>query len=780
MSRFNEYKNKALEREFPLNPQQQAAVFHTEGPLLILAGAGSGKTTVLINRIAYLLKYGNAYATDRRDKDISPDDLDYMKIYAEEGKGDPDRFSRLVAVNPPPVWSILAITFTNKAAGELKERLAKAVGPEAESIWASTFHATCLRILRKDIEKAGRGKNCAIYDADDSLRLIRDIIKVQNLDDKRFEPKGVRNAISRAKDSMLDPADFRAEAGSDFYKVTVADVYEVYQKTLAELNAIDFDDILLLTVRLLQSYPEVLDYYQKKFRYILVDEYQDTNKVQYKLISLLAARHQNLCVVGDDDQSIYRFRGATIENILSFESQYPSAVSIRLEQNYRSTGTILDAANAVIAKNATRKGKTLWTENEKGAKITQYQAADESSEAAFIGRTILARIKKGGKFSDHAVLYRINAMSGGIERHFVRSGIPYRIVGGARFFDHKEIRDVMAYLSLIYNPGDNLRLLRIINEPKRGIGDATLASLQRISAEIGLPLLHVAARADEFAALSKKAEVLKQFASLILNFTAKSETLSLSELFGIIIEDSGYIAMLRAGGRAEEGRIENVYELLSIIKKYEEENLEPSLEGFLEEMALMTDLDSYDATADAVVLMTIHAAKGLEFDTVFVAGVEENIFPGSRSVYETVELEEERRLAYVAFTRAKQFLYITHAEARMLFGSTTRNALSRFAKDIPEELKEVKGTREHLGRPAPSTPKQRPEPARIGHPSVPPKNIPTTEKYVPGDQVIHDTFGRGVVTMAKTMGADCLLEIAFDDCGTKRIMANYARLRRRQ
>ncbi len=785
MNCFNEYKKKALEREFPLNPQQQQAVFQTEGPLLILAGAGSGKTTVLINRIAYLLKYGRAYETNWMDEDISPEDMVFMEEYAQTGKGDPDYFTRLVAVEPPPPWSILAITFTNKAANELKERLARAVGPESESIWACTFHAACLRILRRDIEKAGRGKNCAIYDADDSLRLVRDIIKSQNLDDKRFEPKGVRNAISKAKDSMLSPRDYRASAGSDYYKTTVADIYEAYEKTLAELNAIDFDDILLLTVRMLEQYPEVLEYYQRRFRYILIDEYQDTNRVQYKLVSMLAAKHQNLCVVGDDDQSIYRFRGATIENILSFETQYPDAKIIRLEQNYRSTGNILDAANAVIAKNTARKGKTLWTENERGAKITQYQALDESSEAAFIGRTILDRVKKGAKFSSHAVLYRINAMAGEIEKQFVRSGIPYRIVGGARFFDHKEIKDVMAYLSLIYNPADNLRLLRIINEPKRGIGDATITAMQRISEELGIPLLHVAARADEFAALSKKSATLLEFARMILDFSEQVGSIPLAELFGLIIEQSGYLAMLKAGGRAEEGRIENVYELLSMIKKYEETTPQPSLEGFLEETALMTDLDNYDQNADAVVLMTIHAAKGLEFDTVFVAGAEENIFPSNRSIYEPAELEEERRLAYVAFTRAKKLLYITHAENRMLFGNTTRNRLSRFVSDIPAELKEVKGARENTPRPAaagmtavPS--RQRPEPVKTAQPfSRPvPKSTPTAERYMPGDQVFHDTFGRGIVTSAKPMGADFLLEIAFDNCGTKRIMANYARLKR--
>ena len=785
-------KRAALEKRFSfLNPQQQEAVFCVRGPLLILAGAGSGKTTVLINRIAYLLRYGNAWADETLPEGLTEDDCAFVHRCAEDGIAaaeDEQRFADLVAVGVPAPWSVLAITFTNKAAGELRERLQKAVGPAAEDIMASTFHSACVRILRRHAEEIGFASNFTIYDADDSQRVVKQILGEMNLDDKQFSPKTVKNHISAAKNDFILSEQYAASAGNDYFKEIVAKVYALYETRLHDNNALDFDDLLLRTVQLFTRCPEVLRQYQNRWRYVLVDEYQDTNMVQYRLVKLLAEQHGNLCVVGDDDQSIYRFRGATIENILSFEQNFPNTRVIRLEQNYRSTSNILNAANAVIAKNRSRKGKTLWTDRGDGEPISEHFAEDERGEAEYIAAKIAADVAAGAHYSDHAVLYRVNSLSNTLEKSLVRRGIPYRVFGGVRFYDHKEIKDVLAYLWLVSNPGDDLRLSRIINEPKRGIGATTLDTVRQLAAEQGRSLFLIIEHAGEYVALAGRAAPLKAFAQMLNELREMNEQGgSLAELYRTLLEKSGYLAMLEAGGIPEQGRLENVTELMSEIKKYEDSTPEPTLDGFLADCALMTDFDNYDTAADSVVLMTVHGAKGLEFDTVFVAGCEENIFPSYLSMSEPAEIEEERRLAYVAFTRAKRKLYLTCAKVRMLYGSTTRNTESRFVRDIPDAFKTVTGKEEPAARADTAAAHyatgfyggyKRPAPT-VGYTptaSAAPPRTKLNAALTVGKRVQHPTFGCGTILSSAKMGGDLLLEVAFDSCGTKRIMANFARL----
>ena len=795
INRFNEYKREALQKRFAsLNPEQREAVFCVKGPLLILAGAGSGKTTVLINRIAYLLKFGNAFHSEQTPEGLTENDLAFLEHCAKNGVASVDdaRFAHLIAADVPSAWSILAITFTNKAAKELRDRLERSVGAQAGSILASTFHAACVRFLRRDIERIGMSGNFTIYDSDDSARLIKQIIVDLAVDDRNFSSKTVKNAISAAKNDFILPDDYANSAGNDYYKQIVYKIYVEYQKRLRENNALDFDDIPLHTVRLFQENPDILEHYQNKFQYIFVDEYQDTNMVQYQLVSMLARKHGNLCVVGDDDQSIYKFRGATIENILSFEQHFPNAMVIRLEQNYRSTSNILDSANAVIAKNTARKGKTLWTAGGRGDKVLQRCCADERDEANFIASEIQSAVKNGSTYSDFAILYRVNAISSSLERALVSRSIPYRVFGGLRFYDRKEIKDMLAYLALINNSADELRLRRIVNEPKRGIGDGTLDTVKTIASEQNLSMMDVIFTAYQYSALSVKAKPLTAFANMIADLRGMLESgKPLSEVYYELLQQSGYLTMLEAGGFNEQGRVENVTELLSEIKKYEQSAAEPSLDGFLEDCALMTDFDNYDDAAEAVVLMTVHGAKGLEFDTVFVAACEENVFPSYLSLFEQAEIEEERRLAYVAFTRAKKRLILTHCTARLLYGSTSRNKLSRFAEDIPEDYKTVYkpqidipsgGAVNFSKRPvagshhAPASGK----PGTRYAPYIPPTPRPATGsalKFTVGQRVIHPSFGAGMITKITPMGGDTLLEIAFDTSGTKRIMANFARLK---
>ncbi len=726
-----------------MNPRQLEAVLHTEGPLLILAGAVRGKTTVLINRIAYII-----------DQSLAKP------------------------------WQILAITFTNKAAGELKERLTAMLGDTGGDVWAATFHSTCARILRRDGDRIGYSSHFTVYDTDDSKRLVKDCQKALNIDDKMISHKSILSEISHAKDSMLSPADYQAAAGSDFRLAKIGAVYELYQKRLREADAMDFDDLLGNTVELFRQCPDVLEYYQNRFRYIMVDEYQDTNQVQYEFVRLLAEKSKNLCVVGDDDQSIYKFRGATIENIMSFEKSYPNAKVIRLEQNYRSTKNILNAANAVISNNEERKGKTLWTENPEGDKIQIHTSSNEQDEAGFVATTILEQVAKGRKYSDFAVLYRMNSQSNILEKVFVKSGIPYRIIGGHRFYERREIRDMIAYLSVINNPSDEIRLRRIVNQPKRSIGDKTIATASEIAGALGESLLEVLGRADEFDSLRRASVKLKAFYDMMQELIDANddESVSLHELYELILEKTGYIEALRGEKEEAETRIENINELASNLLKFQEENgEEATLSAFLEEVSLMTDIDNYDETADTVVMMTMHSAKGLEFPVVFLPGFEEGIFPGLQAIYDPNEIQEERRLCYVAITRAKESLYLLNADSRMLFGSTSRNRPSRFSLEIPLDL--INKTREQDWRkpdlgtkmPVAETELRRKSATAAMHFGQVTPPARSGNVFKTGDMVQHKTFGKGLVISATPMGNDVLLEIAFEQ-GTKKLMANFARL----
>ncbi|MDL2234079.1 UvrD-helicase domain-containing protein [Ruminococcaceae bacterium OttesenSCG-928-L11] len=782
MVQYHQLKKQVLERYFQrMNDMQRRAVFQVDGPLLILAGAGSGKTTVLINRIQNMVLFGRAYHSDYVPQGLTDAELAMLAQYAQTGEGDIERIRPLIADYPIRPWNILAITFTNKAAGELKSRLEDVLGTTtALDVHASTFHSLCVRILRRDIESIGYGRNFTIYDTDDSLRVIKEGLRECRIEEKMLPARSVLTAISRAKDSMLSPHDMLGQAGSDFRMQNIAKVYEHYQKTLKAANALDFDDIICHTVRLLESNDEALDYYRNRFRYIMVDEYQDTNNTQYRLISLLAGGHHNLCVVGDDDQSIYKFRGATIENILSFESQFDNAVVIRLEQNYRSTQTILSAANKVIENNTARKGKNLWTSSGDGEKITVVRARDELEESRIIADTILNHVKEGGKFSDNAVLYRMNAQSNTVEKALAKSGMPYRIVGGLRFYERKEIKDMVAYLSVLDNPGDTLRLTRIINEPKRGIGNTTLQTAQDIALNTGDSLLYVIAHADEYAPLSRKAGPLMAFGQMLEELSEHYETHGLADLLDEILEKTGYLRMLETQGFEGIPRIENIMELKSNILKYTQENEDATLSGFLEEIALYTDLDNYDGSADAVVLMTVHSAKGLEFENIFIAGMDEGIFPGKASMMDPAEIEEERRLAYVAITRAKRNLTILSAERRLLFGQTVWGRPSRFASEIPEELVQVidRVTVQRQKAPAlaSKTVGSHQSSRSIGISAAAGQPAAGDVSFAAEDRVSHKVFGEGTILSTRAMGGDTLLEIEFDDAGRKKLMANYAKL----
>ena len=719
-----------------LNARQVEAVIHKDGPMLVLAGAGSGKTTVLIARVERLIESG---------------------------------------VRP---WNILTITFTNKAADELKNRLVAKLGTEAADVFASTFHSMCVRILRRDGEKIGIPKSFTIYDADDSLRVVKKCLKAINLDEKQFAPRPIAGAISHAKESLEQPKELaaKAEKTGDFRQKIVARVYAEYQKELHEAGALDFDDLLCETVRLFRESPETLEYYQNRWRYIMVDEYQDTNHVQYMLVALLAQKYKNICVVGDDDQSIYKFRGATIENILSFERQFPGAKVVRLEQNYRSTQNILSAANKVIEHNLERKGKTLWTANGDGSKITVRRCVDEDSEASFVADKVLDGVSVGKKYSDFAVLYRMHAQSNSIEHAFTRAGIPYKIIGGLRFYERKEIKDLLAYMSVITNPADNLRLVRIINEPKRGIGDTTVAAAERLSDATGLSLFEIFEHADEYADLSRRSAVLMHFTETIKSLAEEAESFDAESFFDSLCEKTGYLDMLRAQGAEGEGRIENIGELKTNLMKYEEAAEQPELAGFLEEVALYTDLDRMEET-DSVLMMTLHSAKGLEFPSVFVVGMEEGVFPGMQAIYDMNEMEEERRLAYVGMTRAKRNLYLTAAASRMIFGQTNHNRISRFIEEIPDEYKEffdeTERRRQNVSYHFEETPSGRIRTEKTF--SAAPQKAQGTVFGV-GDRVRHKVFGGGTVLAASPMAGDTMLEIAFDTKGTKKLMANFAKL----
>lgn len=743
-----------------LNEMQQLAVDTTEGPLLILAGAGSGKTTVLVNRVEHIIS------------------------------------SHLATP-----WQVLAITFTNKAAGELRERLVSAIGEEANDIWAYTFHSCCSRILRRFGEKIGYTNHFTIYDTDDSRRVMKQCQKQLGIEDKLINHKSILAEISRAKESLISPEEYKQTAQNDFRKSKIAECYELYQAQLKKSDAMDFDDIIFNTVKLLEENEDVRNIYQTQFKYVMVDEYQDTNHAQYVLTSLLADKYKNICVVGDDDQSIYRFRGATIENILSFENHYKGAKVIRLEENYRSTQNILDGANAVISHNKNRKGKTLFTRSGSGDKIVYKTVMSESEESQYIIDEIVKNVNNGMKYSDHAILYRMNAQSRNLEVMLTKSGISHRIIGGHRFFDRKEIKDIVSYLAVINNPSDNVRLQRIINVPKRAIGDTMFANVLEIGAGLGMSAFEVCERADEFQKTSRSASKLMNFTKMIRDFQECIENgMGLNDLLQEVLDVTKYLDYLQEEPETYEDRVNNIKELSSMFIKYEEESEDANLSEFLEDVALISDIDSYNEDEDAVVLMTLHSAKGLEFPVVFIPGMEEGIFPGNQSMFSEEDLEEERRLAYVGITRAKKKLYLISSQQRMLYGQTSRNMPSRFLREIPSSVIDDQSVvaRRSTGFTTPRTAYANASRNELGHSSHNKIGSYTQSSssahkfgqagnaaqknnidFKVGDTVCHKSFGTGTVLTITPMGGDMLLEVAFDKAGTKKMMANYARLEKK-
>ncbi len=750
------------------NREQQQVIDTVDGAVLVVAGAGTGKTATVVKRIEHIIKDG----------------------YARP-------------------WQVLAITFTNKAAGELKERLENTIGSEANDIWAQTFHSMCSRMLRRFGDRLGYTQHFTIYDTDDQKRVMKRVQKNLGIDDKFLNHRSILTEISRAKDSLIDPREYKHTNQNDFRKSKIAECYRDYQQELLRSDAMDFDDMIFNTVRLLKENPDVLETYQHQFKYIIVDEYQDTSYAQYVLTYLLAGEHHNICVVGDDDQSIYRFRGATIENIMRFKERYEGegvkVIQLQLAENYRSKQNILDAANAVIANNKTRLAdKRLRSYAGKdGDKIVLYTANNELDEAQFIIDQINENVKNGMAYKDHAVLYRMNAQSRNIEIMMAKSGISYRIIGGNRFFDRKEIKDIVSYFALINNTADNVRLQRIINVPKRGIGDTMFNYILEIAAANKMTAFEVCEQADEFAKTQRSANKLKSFCNMINGFRQDLEDgMSVNDLLQEILEQTGYFAYLDEDDPTKaDDRKANVQELSSMFVKYQEEDENFTLQTFLEDVALVSDIDSYNDDEDSVVLMTLHSAKGLEFPVVFIPGMEEGVFPGNQSMYSDEDLEEERRLAYVGITRAREKLYLVSARQRMLYGTTNRNMLSRFVGEIPSDICDDKTVRmqstygtsaggysSHFGSPAKphkysrSTPigdAKRSSTAAHAFGQVGGANPQASgETYAVGDTVRHASFGTGVVISAKPMGNDTLMEIAFDKAGTKKLMANYAKLQK--
>ena len=727
-----------------LNPEQQAAVRSTEGPLLIMAGAGSGKTRVLTHRIAYLIS----------EKDVAP-------------------------------WNILAITFTNKAAREMKDRVANIVGPTAEEIWISTFHSMCVRILRRDIDRIGMNRNFSILDTSDQLSVIKKILKEKNIDPKKFDPKTILGSISSAKNELITTEEYEKSA-SDYYRNTISDVYKAYQDRLKKNQSLDFDDLIMMTIQLFDRVPEVLEFYQRKFQYIHVDEYQDTNRAQYMLVKSMAARFKNLCVVGDSDQSIYRWRGADIANILSFEKDYPNANVIMLEQNYRSTKRILDAANKVIEKNSNRKPKKLWTENDKGKKLVYYRGDTERDEGHFVAGKIKEIVESGKhSYQDIAILYRTNAQSRVMEEVLLKSNIQYNIVGGMKFYDRKEIKDLLAYLRLIANPDDDISLTRIINVPKRGIGASTMDKVGEYALNAGISVNEALNEVDFMGLSARFTNTLIEFRDQIRNWNQMQEFLSVTELVEEVLEKTGYRDMLKAEKTIEaEGRLENIEEFLSVTKNFEKTNEDKSLVSFLTDLALISDIDQADkeeeGSQDSVMLMTLHSAKGLEFPVVFLMGLEEGVFPHSRSLMDDEEMEEERRLAYVGITRAENELFLTNARMRTLFGRTQMNPVSRFIGEIPDELIEnlaEEFAKQTQRQPIAATPFGVSKP-RIQQSVVRPVATKTGGDQVGwrvGDKVEHKKWGIGTVVSVKGEGTDKELDIAFPQpTGIKRLLAQFA------
>ncbi len=786
-----------------LNQAQREAVFTVNGPLLVLAGAGSGKTTVLAERIAYIIKYGNAFMSNSVPAMISEEDIEALKSYDILEENDRELVLAAYSSDPCPPWAILSFTFTNKAANNMKIRLEKIVGEGAADIWAGTFHSICMRILRKHWAEAGLKSGFTIYDTEDSRKLITNILRDLNINEKQIAPRFAQNNISRAKDKLITAEQFENELGEDITQKMISKIYHEYQKRMYEANVLDFDDIIMRTVQLFRERKDVLDYYSHRFKYICVDEYQDTNGAQLELIILLSSFHKNLMVVGDDDQSIYKFRGARIENILNFDRILDNVKIIKLEQNYRSTQNILSAANSVISNNIGRRGKTLFTANDIGEKIYIKRCENQNDEARFIINKIVdLTIREKRKFSEFAILYRVNAQSNSLETVFAKSGIPYRIVGGLRFYERKEIKDIIAYLCIISNNGDNLRLRRIINEPKRKIGETTLKAVDIIAESNNLSMFDVMKNAEKFMAISKFAPKLHEFTSLIDALCEIAKTEPLPVLVEKTIELSGYRQMLMAAGEEEADRLENIQELISNAVEYDRNIENATLQGFLEEVALIADIDNYDTEAEAVVMMTIHSAKGLEFPVIFIPGFEEGIFPGMQSSVSVDELEEERRLAYVAITRAKERLFCLHVKERLIYGRTQYNQPSRFIKEIPDEFldsdhikkqqaaAEAKAAAQQYMNEddknlTPSAQRERSKRNMISkefYKKADSAPIPAFKNSISsfniGEFVSHITFGRGEVLSVTPMGGDTLYEIAFDSCGTKKLMANFAKLKK--
>ena len=830
----NEYlalRDQYIEARFArLNAVQRQAVFATEGPLLILAGAGSGKTTVLVNRIANIIRFGSAHGSRELPRPVTEADLNDLRTAVANGRDLP-RETAYLAVRPARPWNVLAITFTNKAAGELKERLRAMLGDTlGGDVNASTFHSACVRMLRRDAERIGFPKSFTIYDSDDQQRVIKQIYKDLMIDDKFLPVKSAIAQISSFKDKLMSAEEVAGEPFANTKAQLISKIYTAYAGRLKTAGAMDFDDLIFHTVRLLQNDAEAREYYQNRFRYVVVDEYQDTSVAQFHLVRLLAGGTNNVCVVGDDDQSIYKFRGATIENILNFEKVFSGAKTIRLEQNYRSTANILNAANSVIKNNMGRKGKTLWTESGDGEKVHHYTATNEQDEASHIADVIGEHLRAGASLKDHAVLYRMNAQSNPIETYFARAGIPYRIVGGQRFFDRKEVKDINSYLAVIVNPRDDVRLRRIINEPARKIGMTTIEKIGELASAAGVPMMEIIAHVRDYPALQRACAPLERFYEMYRELCDLSISEPLDVFVGDVIKKSGYEAMLKAMKEEGETRLENLGQLVSSIKTYADQNGEDAtLAGFLEEVALISDLDSYDNDADSVTMMTIHSAKGLEFPYVFVIGMEDGIFPGDMAKYNEEDMEEERRLCYVAITRAKKELYLSSSRTRMIFGQTRRNPPSSFLAEIDPALLDetqspelssygggfgagygsystnVPGGRsgysgasrgylnsEYNARPrggfgsgygrsrgaGSAVPAGAGTSTLAGAPSAAAPKKKEAVSYAPGDVVEHRVFGRGTVLNATPIAGDCIVEIQFDRVGVKKTMANYAPLKK--
>lgn len=800
ITKYNELKRQLFDRAFGerLNPEQCRAVFTTKGPLLVLAGAGSGKTTVLVNRILYMMRFGNAYFSDHVGEDVSEGTLSELSGMLSLPPSEID-LSRFIE-RPIPAYRILAFTFTNKAAREVKDRLSSAFDDPGASldIWTGTFHSVCARILRRYADRLGYRDGFSIYDTDDKKRLVSLCMEELEISEKVISPRVVCSLISDAKNELCYADDY--DTTRDPRSRDIKRIYALYEKKLMEYNAMDFDDLIMRAVELLENHTDIREHYQNQFEYVLIDEYQDTNRAQFVLTTLLADKYKNIMVVGDDDQSIYRFRGATIENILTFDSTYPDCTVIKLEENYRSTENILNAANAVISNNPHKHKKELWSKKGEGEKITLKELEDNLVEARYIVDKVAELVAKGGySYSDFAVLYRVNALSRGMQTTFAKSGVPYKVIGDLGFYERKEIKDMYAYLSVINNPTDVVRLKRIINEPKRKIGDATVEAVELIADSLGIDMLEVMRRAEEYTALAKSRERLLAFISMI-DRIKETKTLP-SEILGAIYVDTGYEAMLRAEGYQGETKMENVKEFIGAAAEYEArcigEDIEPTLYGFLEEIALIAGIDKYDADADAVTLMTIHSAKGLEFPVVFLPALEEGVFPSSQSLYEADEMAEERRLCYVAITRAKKKLFITHARERMLYNCTSHNRKSRFVDEIPKEYLDIEiqrrpqyafGSQSRFGaqnanqswQNTPYSRREMQRPPEISTRSPKPRGA---EKYnikrLPvGARVSHLLFGAGTIIGARDLGGDVCYEVRFDSGETKKLMATFAKLKK--